>query len=119
MNKMLQKSGNDLNKHKNIKSQQLIGIEKRSDMFSHACSNMMMRGDGKSHIHFGDCFNNKLKESVEKEEPTKVFLNPPYDVGSAGQLEFIENAMETMIANGVCVAICQMSTCTETKKSTI
>ncbi|MGP5537128.1 HsdM family class I SAM-dependent methyltransferase [Psychrobacter glacincola] len=116
MNQMVKLSGNDLVKHKNIKSNQLIGIEKRPDMFSHACSNMMMRGDGKSHIHFGDCFSSSLKVSVAKENPTKVFLNPPYDVGVVGQLEFIENAMEVMVANGICVAICQMSTCTDTKK---
>ena len=119
MNRMLEKSGNNAKKHKKIKSEQLIGVEKRSDMFSHACSNMMMRGDGKSHIHFGDCFNNKLQESIKKENPTKVFLNPPYDVGAAGQLEFIENAMENMTSNGICVAICQMSTCTDTKNATV
>ena len=119
MNSMIEKSCHDLAKQKLIKSKQLIGIEKRADMFSHSCSNMMMRGDGKSHIHFGDCFNNKLKESVRKEKPTKVFLNPPYDVGSDGQLEFIESAMEAAIPNAICVAICQMSTCTETKNATV
>ena len=119
MNRMLKRSGNNLKKHKIIKSKQLIGIEKRADMFSHACSNMMMRGDGKSHIHFGDCFNNKLKGLIKKEKPTKIFLNPPYDVGSAGQLEFIENALEVATPNSICVAICQMSTCTETKNVTI
>lgn len=119
MNVMIVKSGNNLEKHKNIKSEQLIGIEKRPDMFSHACSNMMMRGDGKSHIHYGDCFNNELKLSVAKENPTKVFLNPPYDVGTDGQLEFIENAMEVMASNGICVAICQMSTVTSTSKVVI
>ncbi|EBM4125303.1 hypothetical protein DZC11_25365, partial [Salmonella enterica] len=30
----------------------------------------------------------------------------------------IENAMEVMVANGICVAICQISTCTDTKKKT-
>lgn len=116
MNRMVNVSGGDLAKHKYIKSNQLIGVEKRSDMFSHACSNMMMRGDGKSHIHFGDCFSSGLKVAVAKEQPTKVFLNPPYDVGVVGQLEFIENAMEVMVPNGICIAICQMSTCTDTKK---
>lgn len=43
MNYMLKKAGNNTNKHNEIKSSQLIGIEKRPDMFSHACSNMMMR----------------------------------------------------------------------------
>lgn len=119
MNRMLEKSGNDLSKQKEIKSKRLIGIEKRPDMFSHACSNMMMRGDGKSHIYFGDCFSSKLKEIITKEKPTKIFLNPPYDVGADGQLEFIENAMESIAANGICVAICQMSTCTDTKSGAV
>ncbi|MFU7502549.1 MAG: N-6 DNA methylase, partial [Candidatus Tisiphia sp.] len=38
MNYMLKKAGNNTDKHKKIKSRQLIGIEKRADMFSHACS---------------------------------------------------------------------------------
>lgn len=119
MNKMIEHAGNDLLKHKKIKSEQLIGVERRPDMFSHACSNMMMRGDGKSHIHFGDCFSTKIKEQVTKENPTKSFLNPPYDVGPAGQLEFIENAMDSLAINGICIAICQMSTCTDTKRNTV
>ena len=119
MKYMLDKSGNDLDNHKRIKVNQLIGIEVRADMFSHACSNMMMRGDGKSHIHFGDCFDRKLKTEVSKHNPTKVFLNPPYDVGEDGQLEFIENAMEYMRSSGVCIAICQMSTVVSAKKRTI
>ncbi|EKD9562857.1 N-6 DNA methylase, partial [Salmonella enterica] len=76
MNRMLALSGHDIPKHKKIKSDQLIGIEKRADMFSHACSNMMMRGDGKSHVFFGDCFNSSLKQKVSTFSPTKTFLNP-------------------------------------------
>ena len=56
MGHMLKKSGNDGRSHRRIMSEQIIGIDIRADMFSHACSNMMMRGDGKSHIHYGDCF---------------------------------------------------------------
>lgn len=113
MNRMLNKANNDIEKHSKIKSEQLIGVEKRADMFSHACSNMMMRGDGKSHVYYGDCFSEPLKDIIANKKITKVFLNPPYDVGPAGQLEFIENAMESLSMNGLCVAICQMSTCTD------
>lgn len=110
MNRMLFRSGNNPEKHQDIKSTQIIGIEERPDMFSHACSNMMMRGDGKSHIYFGDCFDDGLKDNVRKETPTKIFLNPPYDVGPDGQLEFIENAMDCFgTGSGICVSICQMS----------
>lgn len=59
MNYMLKKAENDTEKQRVIKSNQLIGIEKRADMFSHACSNMMMRGDGKSHIGPAGVFEQK------------------------------------------------------------
>jgi len=111
MNYMLKKAGNNTKKHNEIKSSQLIGIEKRADMFSHACSNMMMRGDGKSHILYGNCFDEKSKEIIRNHKPTKGFLNPPYQDGNADeQLEFIENTLECLVKDGICVAICQMST---------
>ncbi|WP_284928613.1 N-6 DNA methylase [Candidatus Phytoplasma sp. AldY-WA1] len=85
-------------------------------MFSHACSNMMMRGDGKSSIFHGDCFDNKLKEIVKEQKPNISFLNPPYQDGNAGQqLEFIENSLDCLIKGGKCVAICQISTALNTK----
>lgn len=111
MNNMLKKAGNDIEKLKQIKTKQLIGIEKRSDMFSHACSNMMMRGDGKSHILYGNCFDKKNKEIIKLQKPTKGFLNPPYQDGNiAEQLEFIENTLDCLVKDGLCIAICQMST---------
>ena len=80
-------------------------------MFSHVCSNMMMRGDGKSHIFHGDCFSSELKNKVKDFKPTRGFLNPPYQDGNAKeQLEFIENTLECLEKDGICVAICQMST---------
>ena len=119
MNHMLDKSGNNLDKHKKIKSNQLIGIEERADMFSHACSNMMMRGDGKSHIHYGDCFDEELKKRVLEESPDRVFLNPPYSEQEDEQLGFIENAMECISPNGICIAICQMSTVVSAANKTV
>lgn len=119
MNTMIVKAGNDSVKHQNIKDKQIIGCEKRADMFSHACSNMMMRGDGKSHIYFDDCFDQKLKSKVKAASPGKAFLNPPYDVGEDGQLEFVENALDCISKGGVCVSICQMSTVVSSKNKVI
>ncbi len=48
MEKLLELAGNDESKKTHIKEKQLIGVEERTDMFTYACSNMMMRGDGKS-----------------------------------------------------------------------
>lgn len=119
MKSMVEKAGSDLVKHKKIKTEQLIGIEKRADMFSHACSNMMMRGDGKSHIHFGDSFDETLINKVKAEKPNKAFLNPPYDVGETGQLEFVETALDTLVKDGLCISICQMSAAISSKTSAV
>lgn len=120
MNYMLKKAGNDSVKKQHIKSSQLLGIEARPDMFSHACSNMMMRGDGKSHILYGDCFRESNKNIIKAQYPTKAFLNPPYQDGNADeQLEFIENALECLVKDGICIAICQMSTIVSSKREVV
>ena len=112
MKHMLLKAGPDQKKRRAIKENQLVGIERRTDMFTFACSNMMMSGDGKSHIYQGDSFATDIVEKVRGFKPTVAFLNPPYDVGEDGQLEFIENALNCLQPGGRCAAIVQMSCAT-------
>lgn len=120
MNFMLKKAGNSTEAKTNINSEQFIGIELRNDMFSHACSNMMMRGNENCHIYNGDCFDPELIKRVKSEKPNVTFLNPPYQDGNAAeQLEFIENALTCINTNGTGIAICQMSTVVSTKKDVI
>jgi len=109
MKRMLGLAGNDKKKKSEIKNNQLIGFEKRTDMFTFACSNMMMSGDGKSHIYQGDSFSRDNVKTVKYLKPSVAFLNPPYDVGEDGQLEFIENALSCLQPGGRCAAIVQMS----------
>lgn len=114
MKHMLEKAGPDQKKRRAIKENQLIGIERRTDMFTFACSNMMMSGDGKSHVYQGDSFSAEIISEVQGFKPTVAFLNPPYDVGEDGQLEFIENALTCLQPGGRCAAIVQMSCATST-----
>jgi len=117
MNYMLKDAGFDSAKRKKIKTRQLVGIEVRQDMFAHACSNMMMRGDGKSHIYYGDCFRDTIKNEILKHRATKAFLNPPYRKGNnAEQLEFLENALECLVKGGIGIAICKMGVVVSSKK---
>lgn len=109
MKHMLKKAGPDQQKLRAIKENQLVGIERRTDMFTFACSNMMMSGDGKSHIYQGDSFAAEIVDLVSGLKPTVAFLNPPYDVGEDGQLQFIENALACLQPGGRCAAIVQMS----------
>lgn len=109
MKRMLAEAGNDEEKKLQIRKDQLIGVELRPSMFTYACSNMMMRGDGKSNIYCGDCF--PFEDIISKNhKPTIAFLNPPYDVGTAGQMNFIEHALNIVAPQKwIVVAIVQMS----------
>lgn len=105
-------AGNDQVKRKNIKRKQICGCELRSDMYTYACSNMRFRGDGKSNLYNGDCFNHEIIIR-ENHRPTIALLNPPYGktVSPARQMEFVEHALKSLdpAANGRAVAIVQMS----------
>lgn len=119
MKRMLEMAGANQKKRRMIREGQLIGIERRTDMFTFACSNMMMSGDGKSHIYQGDSFADGEKERMRSLKPTVGFLNPPYDVGEDGQLEFIENTLDCLQPGGRCCAVVQMSCVTSANARTI
>ena len=114
---MIEKAASHTEKE-SIKNSQLIGVERRPDMFTYACSNMLFRGDGKSNIYCGDCFNYE-KIVRESHNPNVVFLNPPYDVGAVGQMQFIEHALNTIKQQGVVIAIVQMSCAIKNEKELV
>nr|WP_256478815.1 N-6 DNA methylase [Sebaldella sp. S0638] len=112
MGRMMKKSKGDIEKIKNIKSKQLLGIEKEGTIYTLAVSNMYLHGDGKSNIFKGDCFDEKIKlEIKEKFLPTVGFLNPPYKSkkNAREEMEFILNNLEFLQKGGRCVAIIPMS----------
>ena len=117
MQRMFKLAGNDLGKREHIRKLQICGCEFRSDIFTYACSSMRFRGDGKSNIYNGDCFH-YAKSIADNHKPTVAFLNPPYDVGTAGQMRFVEHALSVLDkkANGRVVAIVQMSCVTKNDK---
>lgn len=110
MQRMFKKAGSDLTIREHIRREQLCGCELRPDMFTYACSSMRFRGDGKSNLYNGSCFNNANIIS-RNHKPTVGLLNPPYDVGNARQMEFVEHALDVLNpqAEGRVVAIVQMS----------
>lgn len=108
MKKLLELAGNNETKKENIRENQLIGVESRSDMFTYACSNMMMRGDGKSNIYQGDSLSETMKAKIKKHKPTVGFLNPPYSTPTS-ELEFIYHNLDCLEKNGICIAIIPVS----------
>ncbi|MCD6056230.1 MAG: methyltransferase [Gammaproteobacteria bacterium] len=119
MKHLVSLAGTDEKKKNHIKQNQLVGIEKRTDLFTFAFSNLMINGGCKPHIYQGDSFSEESRKRVEKLKPTVALLNPPYDVGQEGQLRFIENALYCLEKGGRCAAIIQMSCATSLKDSVI
>lgn len=108
MKRLIELAGNDNDKKQKIHKSQLIGVEERSDMFTYACSNMMMRGDGRSNIYLGDSLSQIVRGDIKKHNPTVGFLNPPYST-RVTELEFIYYNLDCLVKNGKCVAIIPIS----------
>ena len=116
MKRMEDLAHDDTEKIKEIHSKQLIGIENNQKMFCLACSNMMLRGDGKSNIYQQDCFQIDAEE-IKKLKPTVALLNPPYSKDNGHkELEFVWNALSFLEPHGICVAIVPQSCAMNTKK---
>ena len=112
MKKMIDDAGEDSAKITNIYTKQLIGIENNSKMFCLACSNMLLRRDGKSNISYNTCF--EINENdITSLKPTVGFLNPPYSKKKEGfeELSYILNSLNFLEKNAICIAIVSARLC--------
>jgi hypothetical protein len=115
MKLMIEDAKGDANKIKNIKKNQLVGVENKSHIFVLACSNMFIHQDGKSNILNGSCFDDEFIEIVKKFNPTVGLLNPPYKSdkkNDVDEYEFILNNLDCIEQGGRCVAIIPMQSAT-------
>lgn len=107
------------NKVKNIKSNQLFGVEKNANMYTLAATNMILRGDGSSNILMDDALTLKT-ELLEEFNADKFLLNPPYSKEENGQ-PFFEHGLDYMEKGGLAAIIIQDSAgsgkATKTNKS--
>ena len=97
----------------------LHGIEQADDVFGLALVNMIFRGDGKSRIHNGNCFDNAFVRHngriirLRKDDPrpddairpfARVLMNPPFAMPEP-EHEFVDHALEQTQAGGRLFAI--------------
>jgi len=86
----------------------LYGIESQAKVYHLLLTNMILHGDGKSHVYNENCFDTEEKDS-ETEEPKEIgkiikkvefdrgFLNPPYSLkGGANEGKFILHLLDLM-----------------------
>jgi type I restriction-modification system DNA methylase subunit len=103
-----------------IKSNQLIGVEQKSHMFTLAAINMYFKGDGKTHLIHDDCFNQEGKVSTSitinnqtiTRKPNKALINPPYSQKSdtRKEIDFIISTLNSLEKGGRLACIVPMST---------
>ncbi|MFA5155041.1 MAG: N-6 DNA methylase [Patescibacteria group bacterium] len=111
MSIMIEDAKDDLRKIKNIKKNQLVGVEYQAHIFVLACSNMFIHQDGKSNILNGSCLDGEIIKKVKKFKPTAGLLNPPYKSDKkkdTEELEFVFDNLECLVQGGKCVAIVPM-----------
>ena len=93
-----------------IKLRQLLGIEKRSDIYLLAVLNMILMGDGSTSILHKDSlrsYTGNYEQGGQKDKPfpANVFLlNPPYSAEGKGFI-FVTKALEKMTSGRAVVLI--------------
>lgn len=77
-----------------IRKNQLVGCEWDPTMYALGCSNMILRGDGKSNILHDDCM--KKENDLKKFKATVGMMNPPYSDTAYSIIEFIDLICKTV-----------------------
>ncbi|MBL4653778.1 MAG: N-6 DNA methylase [Flavobacteriales bacterium] len=94
-------------KIKQIKKEQLMGIELNAEMFTLAATNMILRGDGSSNIQKGSTF--KTPEHIYDDfKADRLLLNPPFSYSENG-MPFIAFGLDKMQPSGLGAIIIQDS----------
>lgn len=115
MHNMLHKTNNSELK-RNIKKNQLHGLELQPYMFTIATTNMILRGDGKSNLEQEDFL--KYNPSVLQEKGCTVgMMNPPYSMGnklnpSLYEINFTEHLLDSIVQDGKVIVIVPQSSMT-------
>ena len=119
MHHMLKKADNDVQR-KNIRQNQLHGIELRPNMFTIATTNMILRGDGKSNL-INDDFLKQDPNKLQLKQATVGMMNPPYSQGSKQnpdlyEIAFTEHLLNSLSVGARCAVIVPQSTMTGKSK---
>jgi len=98
-----------------IKKEALYGVESDDDIYTLAIANMIVRGDGKSNILFGDCFHPNIIKKLKSKNINIGLINPPYSQKDYCELEFVENLLDILVTGGTGVVVVPMSCAIGTK----
>ena len=103
-----------------FKNDGLFGVEQRDDVYGLALVNMIFRGDGKSHIENGNCFDyafwhrdGRVFQAPRDEAAldgatapfSKVLMNPPFKLKETAEWEFVDYGLTQTKPGGYLFAI--------------
>lgn len=92
---------------KDLKRNNLLGVELNAEMFTLAATNMILRGDGSSRIEKGSAFN-RPDSLFTDFVADRILLNPPFSYDENG-LPFIAYGLDKMQKGGLGAIIIQDS----------
>ena len=107
------------NSYAAFKNDGLFGVEQRDDVYGLAIVNMIFRGDGKSSVYDGNCFDHQfwLRDGnvfytlPEDRKPdgavkpfTKVLMNPPFKL-KISETAFVDYGLEQIRRKGLLFAV--------------
>ncbi len=89
---------------KDIKRNQLFGIEFDKEIFALACANMLIHKDGKTNLAQLDSRTEEASEWIISKGITKVLMNPPFE-RKYGCLKIVKNVLESVSQGTKCAFI--------------
>ena len=94
-NMIKEAGGNSTTKAKEIKSQQLFGIELYRKVYALACANMLIHKDGKTNLRQMDAMSEDAADFIRDSKITKVLMNPPYE-RKYGCMKIVANILDNV-----------------------
>lgn len=94
-NMMKEAGGVATKKAKQIKSEQLYGIELYRKVYALACANMLIHKDGKTNLRQMNAMSDDAAEFIRDSKITKVLMNPPYE-RKYGCMRIVTNVLDNV-----------------------
>jgi type I restriction-modification system DNA methylase subunit len=98
-----------------IRKSGLYGVEFDEELYTLSITNMIIRKDGKSNIHYGDCFNKKIIDELKLQNINIGLINPPYSQDDNVELDFLLNLLDILTVGGTGVCVVPMACAIGTK----
>lgn len=96
--------GVNTHESKQIKREQLFGIEWDREIYALACANMLIHKDGKTNLEQLDSRTKEACDWIKSKSITKVLMNPPFE-RKYGCLKIVKNVLDSVPKGTKCAFI--------------